>query len=727
MDEPISPSRPSEVENLDAEDVKDPFKAPRWIARTSFQPKVAQARPIPVRDSYSGLGPPRGRGRRTSRGTGARRNRRAPKSSPGFETESQEELNPQTMLECGSGSESCSSRDPAPQRGQSRGRSGRAGPSTQRSALLANQVDHSSDKSASSLQVALKFKKGHKRKQSHSRSNSRDRQKRPSGPSGSEDTVPSSEESVIPEQQPKLPSSATQGITPNPSGVGSTYTRQTVGDDADPLGGRRPGHVMMPGSALSVEMLDGQLLYEGTKEEPIIKFETCQAELKGMGKAMRLWTADLLEVEIAGLKDKARPSGPWSPWQNTFSRLPEWISPNGWDYWGRPWAYMDAPNRHPAIKVRSAHSKLGARVTIAVLVNCKREPQYLPNLDVVKSTAAAPTWRGHMAQVIDGSGNLNSKITVSRAARMVQPPHFEGPNVAVEALFGTWDSFRTSKVMWRPNPEMPHGDVTPEGCRQTVTVAQLQEHRPVKSVPPSRPLDPKVKPASPHVDQAAFPALPPSTHDGIGGIPGTKDFLMGTTGGFQAFIRPDENTVVLRAVPGRTGALPSTTTTVTTSSPAVFMAVATTTTATTSAPSSCTITGKKPLEPKVTVTQMSPKAMEDAHAKLAAKADPNQSGQGKADSKDSSMEESMDFETSHVSRHRSTSQVQTSRSRSQSTNRDKKRKGTKGKTSSAPAPPKSTEPEKKSGRPGSSAVSEMLLKAGSVKTPGKGFGHAKGV
>ena len=166
-------------------------------------------------------------------------------------------------------------------------------------------------------------------------------------------------------------------------------------------------------------------------------------------------------MEIAGLKDKGRPGGPWFPWQDTLPRLPEWGSPNGWDYWGWPWAYMDAPNGHSAIKVQSAHSKLAACVT--VLVNCEREPQYFPNLDVAKSVAAAPTWHGHQARVIDGSGNLNSKITMPKAARMVQPPHFEGPNVAVETLFGIWDSFRTSKVMWRPNPEMPCGDVTPIG------------------------------------------------------------------------------------------------------------------------------------------------------------------------------------------------------------------------------------------------------------------------
>ncbi len=194
---------------------------------------------------------------------------------------------------------------------------------------------------------------------------------------------------------------------------------------------------------------------------------------------MRLWTVDLLEVEIAGLMDKRRPGGPWSPWQDTLPRLPEWGSPNGWDYWGRPWAYMDAPNRHSAIKVQSAHSKLAALISIAVLVNCEREPQYFANLDVAKSAAAAPTWRGHHSRVIDGSGNLNLKIPVPKAARMVQPPHFEGPNVAVEALFGIWDSFRTSTMMWRPNPEMSRGDVTPEGCIWTLTVKQLSDQRSV--------------------------------------------------------------------------------------------------------------------------------------------------------------------------------------------------------------------------------------------------------
>ncbi len=340
----------------------------------------------------------------------------------------------------------------------------------------------------------------------------------------------------------------------------------------------------------------------------------------------------------------SRPSGPWSPWQNTLPRLPEWGSPNGWDYWGRPWAYIDAPNKHPAIQVQSVHSNLVARVTIAVLVNCEREPQYFPNLDVAKSAAAAPTWRGHMAWVIDGSGNLNSKLTVPRAARMVQPPHFEGPNVAVESLFGMWDSFCKSKMMWRSNPEMPCGDVTPEGCRRTLTVAQLREHRPVESVPPTRPLHLPVSPTAPHVDKSAFPVLPSSSRDGIRGILGSKDYPQGTTEGFQAaFKKPDEGTVVPPAASGKTGAPPSTTTTVTTSSPAVSKAVVTTSTASTTTPSSSAITGKKTLDLTVSVTRLSPSALESARNKLATKADPNRSRQGKASSQASSTEEAMEL------------------------------------------------------------------------------------
>ena len=122
-----------------------------------------------------------------------------------------------------------------------------------------------------------------------------------------------------------------------------------------------------------------------------------------------------------------------------------WGSPNGWDYWGRPWAYMDAPHNCPDIKVMSVHKPSAARVTIAVLVNCERKPQYFPNLDVAKSAAAACTWRGKKGKVVDGDGDyLDSEKTPIQAARQVLPRFFGSSNPAVEAIFKGWMAYRSS-------------------------------------------------------------------------------------------------------------------------------------------------------------------------------------------------------------------------------------------------------------------------------------------
>ncbi len=53
---------------------------------------------------------------------------------------------------------------------------------------------------------------------------------------------------------------------------------------------------------------------------------------------------------------------------------------------------MNAPHDHPDLKIQSVHKPHAAHVMIAVLVNCEREPQYFPNLDVAKSAAATCTW-----------------------------------------------------------------------------------------------------------------------------------------------------------------------------------------------------------------------------------------------------------------------------------------------------------------------------------------------
>ncbi len=82
---------------------------------------------------------------------------------------------------------------------------------------------------------------------------------------------------------------------------------------------------------------------------------------------------------------------------------------------------MDTPHNHLGLKVKSVHEPHAAHVTITVLVNCEREPQYFPSLDVVKSASAASTWWGKKGHVVDGDGLYNTKLTPTMAAKKVLP------------------------------------------------------------------------------------------------------------------------------------------------------------------------------------------------------------------------------------------------------------------------------------------------------------------
>ncbi len=72
-----------------------------------------------------------------------------------------------------------------------------------------------------------------------------------------------------------------------------------------------PGDGKVPNSAVSVETIDGQIVYEGTPAEPIIKYEDCLTDTKQRGRTMRLWTVDLIKAEITGVRNKSCPSGLW--------------------------------------------------------------------------------------------------------------------------------------------------------------------------------------------------------------------------------------------------------------------------------------------------------------------------------------------------------------------------------------------------------------------------------
>ncbi len=196
-------------------------------------------------------------------------------------------------------------------------------------------------------------------------------------------------------------------------------------------------------------------------------------------------------------------------------------------------------------------------------------------------------------------------------------------------------------------------------------------------------MNPVVLPAAPHVDGKEFPALTPSPHSGIGGIPGSKDFPKGTFEGFQAFQKPDKGTVVPCSAAGKTVTKSTTTTTVSTSSPVVTTTVSTTSTATSSVPSSNLLNGRKEQEPNVSVSQMSRKQMDEVHANLAAKANLSKTGQVKAKGKGPTTEKPLDTDSATTSsrqtRQSSRTTKKTLRSHSSSTARGMDWKGVGGK------------------------------------------------
>ncbi len=167
---------------------------------------------------------------------------------------------------------------------------------------------------------------------------------------------------------------------------------------------------------------------------------------------------------------------------------------------------------------------------------------------------------------MDGDGNyLGSDKTPIQAARQVLPWFFGSANLAVEAIFKGWTDHRNSKVMWRPNPAMPEGDVTPDECIRAPRVKRMSKHRPFFTVSATLPRDPTRPPPAAHVDPKEFLDLEQSPNAGIGGIQGSSDAPKATTRGEPAFVRPVDGQGAPRSRDGVTGVVTTTTATPTTS------------------------------------------------------------------------------------------------------------------------------------------------------------------
>ncbi len=698
--------RPDQVDFLTPEEMQDPFLAARWVARTEFHDLVHKGYPKSKKDGRARKG-----GRSASREAPSAKQRRGWDGARSATDES----------DSGATSSSTSLTGTAPStrgtvtgrpRGDRRGNT-YTRRATQQQREVAEQASRPDCKSRGQP-FPIEMKEEGKRKQDRSVSSNRTaesahRHKWHSGQnpnldpdqSGTDDSVASGKEKA---------KNSTPSSGPKTSGGGSGFPRRYPDSSAVPIDSQCPGNGTVPESAVAVETVDSRVAYEGTPEKPILKYEDCLT-LNKVGKpTTKFWTVDMLGVEQEGFKNTKKPIATVvSPARATLPSLPVWGSPNGWDYWGRPWAYMDAPHNCPDLKIMSVHKPPAARVTVTVLVNCDREPQYFPNLDVAKSAATASTWRGKKGKLVDGDGNyLGSDKNPTQAARQVLPRLFGSSNPDVEAIFKGWEAYRKSKIMWRPNPVMPEGDVTPDECTRARPEERLSKHRPFFTISATLPRNPVCLPAAEHVDQKEFPALEKSPYVGIGGIKGSNEALKATTQGEPAFLRPIDGQAAPRLKEATTGAVTTVTATPTTSAATPASAVS-------------PLNGRQHQQALVKVDRMSDAQVQAAQKATSPKEAGSTSTTGTSNYKPStSKEEAMDTDADQSTQQVTTGkkggevnpQRKSSRSASESRSRRDASSSQTGKTASTP-------PESKSQAAKSSTdkVQQALKKAGGLEPP----------
>ncbi len=93
--------------------------------------------------------------------------------------------------------------------------------------------------------------------------------------------------------------------------------------------------------------------------------------------------------------------------------------------------------------------------------------------------------------MVDGDGHYNrDDISPAQAVKRTLPRNFGSPNHAIEAIFKGWMAFRRSQAIWRLNPSMPEGDVTPSGTIRARPAERLSKHWPYLTVGVTSPQDP---------------------------------------------------------------------------------------------------------------------------------------------------------------------------------------------------------------------------------------------
>ncbi len=209
----------------------------------------------------------------------------------------------------------------------------------------------------------------------------------------------------------------------------------------------RPGDDVIPANAERVEWASGLVLFQGTRHHPLISFEAEREARRQTGQSLRLWRLELIQHERDSLELLRGVVGLISPNLASLPRLPPWAAPNGWDYWGRPWAYLDAPSGHKEVGVTSTLSPPSTRVTVAVLADCPHEPQFLLDMAVTQSASVVAGKATGQVQPLTQKGEVPDNMSLETAAKRLLPRGYsERYSLAVLEQLKAWEAFRTLNI-----------------------------------------------------------------------------------------------------------------------------------------------------------------------------------------------------------------------------------------------------------------------------------------
>ncbi len=108
--------------------------------------------------------------------------------------------------------------------------------------------------------------------------------------------------------------------------------------------------------------------------------------------------------------------------------------------------------------MRSTLSPPSTRVTVAVLVDCPHEPQFLPDMVVVQSASVAAGRATRQARPLTQKGELSENMALETAAKRLFPRTYgDHYIIAVLEQLKAWEAFRMLNIGRRENLPCPEG------------------------------------------------------------------------------------------------------------------------------------------------------------------------------------------------------------------------------------------------------------------------------